>query len=49
VVTQAQLQPNAAVLGVVGPLLRQALADVLNGRATPFTAATQAAEAVEQP
>lgn len=49
VVTQAQLQPKAAVLSVVGPLLRQALSDVLNGRATPFTAATQAAEAVEQP
>jgi ABC-type glycerol-3-phosphate transport system substrate-binding protein len=49
VVTHAQLQPNAAVLGVVGPPLRQALGDVLSGRATPFSAATQAAQAVDEP
>ncbi len=49
VVTHAQLQPNAATLAVVGPPLRQALSDVLNGRATPFAAATLAAETVRQP
>jgi ABC-type glycerol-3-phosphate transport system substrate-binding protein len=49
VVTHAQLQPSATVLALVGPALRQALGDVLNGRATPFSAATQAAEMVAQP
>ncbi len=49
VVTHAQLQPSAATLAVVGPPLRQALGDVLNGRATPFAAATLAAEMVRQP
>lgn len=49
VVTHAQLQPSAATLAVVGPALRQALDDVLNGRATPFSAATLAVEAVAQP
>jgi hypothetical protein len=29
--------------------LRQALGDVLSGRATPFSAATQAAQAVDEP
>ena len=45
----AQLQPTAAVLAAFGPALEQALADVLNGRATPFAAATVAAAAVNQP
>jgi ABC-type glycerol-3-phosphate transport system substrate-binding protein len=49
VVTHARLQPSATVLAVVGPALRQALADVLSGRATPFSAATQAADLIEQP
>jgi ABC-type glycerol-3-phosphate transport system substrate-binding protein len=49
VVTHAQLQPDAATLALVGPPLRQALGDVLNGRATPFAAATLAAETVAQP
>jgi ABC-type glycerol-3-phosphate transport system substrate-binding protein len=49
VVTHAQLQPSAATLAVVGPPLRQALSDVLSGRATPFAAATVAADMVEQP
>ena len=35
-VAHAQLQPSAAVVGSVGPALKQALADVLAGRATPF-------------
>ncbi|MCC7361215.1 MAG: extracellular solute-binding protein [Anaerolineales bacterium] len=46
VLARAQLQPAGAVLGVVGPALRQALAEVVSGRATPFAAATVAAEAV---
>jgi len=49
VLARAQVQPPGAVLAVVGPALRQALADVLNGRATPFSAATAAAEAVAAP
>ncbi len=48
-VAHAQLQPSAAVVGSVGPALRQALADVLAGRATPFAAATLAASTVAQP
>ncbi len=49
VVTHAQLQPLAPVLAVIGPALQQALSDVLNGRATPFAAATVAAAVVNQP
>jgi maltose-binding protein MalE len=49
VLTAAQLQPNATVLALVGPALRQALADVVSGRATPFAAATVAADAVSAP
>ena len=49
VVTHAQLQPVAGVLAAIGPALQMALADVLNGRATPFAAATVAAAAVNQP
>jgi len=49
VLTAAQMQPSGALLGVVGPALRQALADVISGRATPFAAATVAAEAVTVP
>lgn len=46
VLAKAQLQPAGPVLAVVGPALRQALADVVSGRATPFAAATVAAGAV---
>ena len=46
VLIHAQLQPSAEILAVVGPPLRQALDDVLNGRADPLTAATQAAQSV---
>ncbi len=49
VVVHAQLQPTASALGVLGPPLRQALTDVLSGRATPFAAATRAAQTVRQP
>jgi len=49
VLTHARLQPSATVLAVVGPALQQALADVLNGRATPFTAASAAAAEVAPP
>lgn len=49
VLAHTQLQPSAAVLARVGPPLRQALDDVLSGRATPFAAANIAAQAVEQP
>jgi ABC-type glycerol-3-phosphate transport system substrate-binding protein len=49
VLTRAQLQPSNSVLAVVGPPLRQALADVLTGRATPFAAATAAAETIAGP
>jgi ABC-type glycerol-3-phosphate transport system substrate-binding protein len=48
-VAHAQLEPPAGVVGSVGPALRQALADVLAGRATPFAAANQAAATVSQP
>jgi len=47
--THAQLQPTAAVLAALGPPLQEALAAVLNGRATPFAAATVAAAAINQP
>jgi len=47
--THAQLQPTAAVLAAIGPALQEALAAVLNGRATPFAAATVAATAINQP
>lgn len=46
VLAQAQLQPAGPVLAVVGPALRQALAEVVSGRATPFAAATAATGAV---
>jgi ABC-type glycerol-3-phosphate transport system substrate-binding protein len=49
VVAHAQLQPVASVLAAVGPALQEALAAVLNGRATPFAAAAVAAAAVNQP
>jgi ABC-type glycerol-3-phosphate transport system substrate-binding protein len=49
VLTHAQLQPPDEVLAVVGPPLRQALDDVLNGRATPFAAAVSASQAVAGP
>jgi len=46
VLAHTQLQPSTAVLARVGPPLRQALDDVLSGRATPFAAANIAAQAV---
>jgi ABC-type glycerol-3-phosphate transport system substrate-binding protein len=46
ILNRAALQPAGPVLAVLGPPLRQALADVLTGRATPFAAATAAVEAV---
>ena len=49
VVAHGQVQPAGALLAVVGPALRQALSDVLAGRATPFAAATVAAGKVDQP
>ena len=49
IVAHAQLQPTGAALAVLGPALRQALADVLGGRATPFAAATVAAGKVNAP
>jgi ABC-type glycerol-3-phosphate transport system substrate-binding protein len=48
-VSHAELQPAGATLSLVGPALRQALADVLAGRATPFAAATRAAQTVAGP
>jgi len=47
--THTQLQPTAAVLAAMGPALQEALSAVLNGRATPFAAATVAAAAINQP
>jgi ABC-type glycerol-3-phosphate transport system substrate-binding protein len=49
VLTHAQLQPPANLLGLLGPALRQALADVLSGRATPFAAAGVAADSIRAP
>ena len=49
VVTHAQLQPPAASLAIVGPPLRDALTGVINGRSTPMTAASTAANAVNPP
>jgi maltose-binding protein MalE len=49
VLTHAQLQPAAPLLAQFGPALRQALADVLSGRATPFSAAGVAASAIQSP
>jgi ABC-type glycerol-3-phosphate transport system substrate-binding protein len=44
----AQLQPSERILGVVGPVLRQATDDVLNGRATPEAAAQTAARTLAE-
>ncbi|MBP7690343.1 MAG: extracellular solute-binding protein [Anaerolineales bacterium] len=44
--TRAQAQPDERVLEKVGPLLRRALDDVLNDRATPAVAAAAAAQAL---
>jgi len=49
VLIHAQPQPSAEILARVGPPLRQALDDVLSGRATPFTAAIAAAQSVAGP
>ncbi len=48
VLSHAQLQPPAEVLAVVGAPLQRALDDVLRGAATPFEAASAAAQAVAQ-
>jgi ABC-type glycerol-3-phosphate transport system substrate-binding protein len=47
--THTQLEPTALVLAAIGPTLQEALLAVLNGRATPFAAATVAAAAINQP
>jgi multiple sugar transport system substrate-binding protein len=49
ILMRAQTQPSAETLARIGPPLRQALDDVLSGRATPFTAATTAAQSVANP
>jgi ABC-type glycerol-3-phosphate transport system substrate-binding protein len=49
VILHAQLQPSREVLAVVGPPLKTALEDVLNGEATPFSAAVTASEVVANP
>ncbi len=43
VLTRAQPRPNPAILASLGPLLRRAWEDVLNGRASPEAAAESAA------
>lgn len=48
-VTHAELQPAGTTLALTGPALRQALSDVLAGRATPFAAATRASQTVARP
>lgn len=47
--TQAQLQPADKILSVIGPPLQQALADVLNQRATTLSAAAAVVQAVDKP
>ena len=49
VLSHAQLPPPADVLALIGPPLQRALDEVLTGRATPFTAANSAAQAVGNP
>jgi ABC-type glycerol-3-phosphate transport system substrate-binding protein len=49
VMAKAQLKPADAVLTKIGPPLQQALADVLNDRATPASAAATAEQALEKP
>jgi ABC-type glycerol-3-phosphate transport system substrate-binding protein len=49
VLVHAQLQPSRETLALIGPPLKKALEDVLNGTATPFSAAVLAAEAVATP
>jgi len=49
VMARAQLKPADAVLTKIGPPLQQALADVLNDRATPASAAATAEQALEKP
>lgn len=46
VLRHAQLQPSATILQQAGPVLRLALEEVLNGRATPEAAALAAAQAL---
>jgi ABC-type glycerol-3-phosphate transport system substrate-binding protein len=49
VLSQAQLRPPDKILSVVGPPLRQAVADVLYGRATPQSAAAAVVDVVNEP
>jgi len=49
VLAQAQLPPPAQVVSVIGPVLQQALADVLNDRATPVSAAAVAVQTIAKP
>jgi hypothetical protein len=49
IMTKAQLKPSDAMLAKIGPPLQQALADVLNDRATPLSAATSAEQVIEKP
>jgi hypothetical protein len=49
VMAKAQMQPAEAVLLKLGPPLQQALADVLNDRASPLSAAASVAQALEKP
>jgi ABC-type glycerol-3-phosphate transport system substrate-binding protein len=49
VLSHAQLPPPADVLALIGPPLQRALDEVLTGRATPFTAANSASQAVSTP
>jgi len=49
VLTSAELQPPRATLEQLGPLLAQALDDVLNNRATPEAAARAVAQSYGQP
>ncbi len=49
VMAKSHLKPAGAVLTKVGPPLQQALADVLNDRATPASAAATAQQTVEKP
>jgi ABC-type glycerol-3-phosphate transport system substrate-binding protein len=49
VMAKAQIQPTDAVLTKVGPPLQQALADVLNERATALSAATSVVQAIDKP
>ena len=49
VMAKAQLKPTDAVLSKIGPPVQQALADVLNDRATPASAAANVEQSLEKP